>query len=236
MKPTRVFGPLVSQRPQPCDIGYGAAMSNSIPLCCSCGKLRGTLCNASPSGGNRIICMCDDCQAFAHFLGAGETVLDANGGTDIFQTTPSQVGLTEGIEHLSCMRMSPSGTLRWYAGCCKTPIANTTAKPGVPFVGLIHKFVDHEEDGQSRDERLGPPLARIMGRYGHGQLAANAHVKLPVGLLFRSAWFILGAKLSGKTKPTPFFDAARKPSVEPMVVSKDERKTLLGLASKGPHS
>jgi hypothetical protein len=41
---------------------------------------------------------------------------------------------------------------------CKTAAANTGGAR-IPFVGLIHGFMDHEQVGCARDELLGNPLA-----------------------------------------------------------------------------
>lgn len=48
-----------------------------LPLRCSCGALRGVLRGMSPARGNRVVCYCRDCQAFAHFLDRDE-ILDAH--------------------------------------------------------------------------------------------------------------------------------------------------------------
>src|SRR5690349_6609340 len=130
-------------------------MSVDIALKCKCGKLAGMARKVTPAGGNRIICMCDDCQAFAKFLGCSE-VLDAHGGTDIFQLRPSQLTFTQGKQQLRCIKLKEKGMLRWYADCCKTPVANMMASAKVPFVGMPWVIMDHAQSGMSRDQALGP--------------------------------------------------------------------------------
>ncbi len=49
---------------------------------CRCGEVRGIVTDASPHTANRVVCYCDDCQAFAHRLGRAD-LLDAHGGSDI---------------------------------------------------------------------------------------------------------------------------------------------------------
>ena len=71
-------------------------------------------------------------------MGRSDEVLDAAGGTDIVQTLPKYVEFTDGIDALACMRLTENGLLRWYAECCRTPIANTMANFKLSFVGLIH--------------------------------------------------------------------------------------------------
>jgi Family of unknown function (DUF6151) len=88
-------------------------------------------------------------------------VLDAAGGTDIFQMPAGRVKITTGVDAVRCLRLSDKAKiLRWYADCCRTPIANTAAGPRFPVVALIH----HERDGRCRGEMLGPPLCRICER------------------------------------------------------------------------
>ena len=69
----------------------------------------------SPGAGNHAVCYCDDCQAFAHFLGRAADILDPHGGTEIFQMSPARIALTAGTERLACMRLS-SATARIEAG------------------------------------------------------------------------------------------------------------------------
>ena len=90
------------------------------------------------AGGTHVICYCADCQTFARHLGQSETALDADGGTEIFQTLPDAVRITRGADSLALLRLGPKGLMRWYAGCCNTPIANTLANPRtLPFIGMI---------------------------------------------------------------------------------------------------
>jgi hypothetical protein len=113
-----------------------------LPLRCRCGYVRGIATRVSPSTGLRVICYCKDCQAFARFLDRAD-VLDAAGGTDIFQMPPGRVRLTAGPDAMRCLRLSKTEIYRWYADCCRTPIGNT-AGPRVPVVGVIHCFMDHQ--------------------------------------------------------------------------------------------
>ena len=63
-------------------------MATNLPVRCFCGKLQGIAHDVSPDVGNHVACYCDDCQSFQHALGQAERVLDANGGTDIYQMSP----------------------------------------------------------------------------------------------------------------------------------------------------
>lgn len=112
----------------------GDAASVDVALSCRCGAMRGTL-QAGPGLGLHVVCSCDDCRAYARALGRDD-VLDDNGGTDIWQAPPARVRITAGREHLRCLRLSDQGLLRFHAGCCSTPIANTMASAKVPFAGV----------------------------------------------------------------------------------------------------
>ena len=147
-------------------------MPLALPLRCRCGHLRGVASDVSPSTGFRFVCYCKDCQAFARFLERAD-VLDPAGGTDIFQMPPGRVKLTAGTDALRCLRLS-NKVFRWYTDCCRTPIGNTAAGPRFPVVAVVHSFMDHEADGRSRDEVLGPPLCRIYERSAVGPLPPNA--------------------------------------------------------------
>ena len=203
-------------------------MSTEVSLRCRCGKVRGVASDVSPSATNRLVCYCDDCQAFAHFLERPDA-LDAAGGTDIFQMAPARVKITDGAALLRSMRLSPKGLLRFYTECCRTPVANTMSAR-VPFVGLIHAFVADETDGRSRDDAFGKPIGFINGRSARaagGEVPANVHPTAPLGVVARIARLLLGWWITGKGTPSPFFDAKSKaPRVAPRVLSEKERDAL----------
>jgi hypothetical protein len=148
--------------------------------------------------------------------------------------TPSQVTLTEGKEHLRCVRLSPKGLMRWFAGCCQTPVGNTLASPKVPFVGLVHTFTDHAGDGRSRDAVLGPVRLHMMGRFARGGLPPHAHPSAPPGFLLRTARILGVAWLRGQARPSPFFDASGAPVVTPQVLTMAERDRFRPDTRPGP--
>ncbi|WGK69146.1 DUF6151 family protein [Candidatus Haliotispira prima] len=178
-----------------------------VRLKCSCGIVQGVAHDISPNSGTRLVCYCDDCQAFARFL-KREDVTDAHGGTDIFQTTHSRIQITDGAEQLRCLKLRPKGLFRWYTECCKTPIANTVSS-GVPFVGMIHNFMD--DDGV-RDSVLGPVRGYIQGKFAKETLPAKWRgARFPLRIVMRSLCKLLAWKVQGLHKPSPFFDASGNP-------------------------
>jgi len=40
----------------------------TLSLKCKCGKVKGRATDITPSSGNRVVCCCSDCQAFAAYL------------------------------------------------------------------------------------------------------------------------------------------------------------------------
>ena len=70
-------------------------MHKSATLSCSCREVQGLVTNVSPTTVNRVICYCDDCQAFLHHLGRAD-LLDAHGGTDIVQVAPARLSFVHG--------------------------------------------------------------------------------------------------------------------------------------------
>jgi hypothetical protein len=198
-----------------------------IALRCRCGHVRGVAHDVSPSAGFRFVCYCKDCQAFARLLERPD-VLDAAGGTDIFHLAAGRVTLTTGADALRCLRLrDDTKVLRWYAECCRTPIANTATSARFPVVALIHSFMDHEGGGHSRDEALGPPLCRIYERSATGPLAANAPPPPSFGIFARRAAKVLGWWMRGLGRPNPFFDErTNAPLAAPRVLTESERAAL----------
>jgi hypothetical protein len=165
------------------------------------------------------VCYCDDCQSFANALATRLSVLDANGGTDIFQTSPARLVFTAGRDRLACLRVTAKGTLRWYTTCCQTPIGNTLATRNTPFVGLIHACIDPGE--RTLDDVLGPVRIRVQKRHAIGMVPTlDAHDGFSVGHVLGIGRRILGWRLRGDHRRSPFFDEATGvPIAEPQTLA-----------------
>jgi len=184
---------------------------NEFSLGCRCGAVQGTASNITPGSGNRVVCCCSGCQSFARSLGREQDVLDQFGGTDLYQTSQSQVRIHQGADQLKSKRMTPKGVLRWYTGCCNTPVGNTVSA-AVPFVGIVGDFLKVED----RDRDLGPVLAHVQLQHAKGQPDyPNGAQKFPLGITLRIARKMLAWKISGKHRPSPFFGDDGKPVSEP---------------------
>jgi hypothetical protein len=191
------------------------------PLQCRCGTVKGYL--SHTTAVNRCMCYCRDCQAFAHFLGKADEILDAQGGTDVVQTRPANLTFTDGQNALACMRLTPKGLLRWYTACCNTPIGNTVANYRMPFVGLVHSCL--EGAGPSLDQSFGPVRARVNTKSAKGEVPSGSGGMMSAILPFIA--LVARPLVDGSYKRTPFFSAdTGAPIATPKVLSRGERDRL----------
>jgi hypothetical protein len=194
----------------------------SHPVRCQCGTIQGSV--ANPGNANHCVCYCRDCQAFAHFLGKADTVLDERGGSEIIQVPPKNLTFSQGQEALACMRLTEKGLLRWYAACCNTPIGNTLMTPKISFVGLVHNCL--ESSARSLDDSFGPVRARVNPKGAKGDPKPEVVGQGPV-----IWWFItrvLTARLNGDYKLNPLFHAdTGKPVKIPKVLSASEHTGVM---------
>jgi hypothetical protein len=192
------------------------------PLRCRCGTLQGHV-SAPQQAMARGVCYCKDCQAYAHFLGRADDVLDVHGGTDVIATHPQHVVIDRGLDALACMSMSPRGLLRWYASCCRTPIGNTSRNPRTAYVGLVHSCLVGA--GVPIERSFGPVTLRLNLASATTPVAERSRGL--AGSAVRFVRTIFGARLSGSYKRTPFFDAdSGMPVIAPHVLTKAERDQL----------
>jgi len=191
-------------------------------LRCQCGTLQGTI--SHTESVCRGVCYCKDCQAYAHFLGKVDEVLDEMGGSDVVATLQRHVTFTQGLEQLACMSLSERGMLRWYASCCNTPIGNTSRDFKVSHVGLLHNCL--RDSSTSLDSAFGPVRMRV------GMKSAKGTPK-PMGAsttisILRFMGRLIRARLNGSYKITPFFDPETgTPRVSPKVLTPNERAGLM---------
>lgn len=194
---------------------------------CTCGELQGTAADVGPTKGVRVMCYCRDCASFGWFVDRADELLDAYGGTDIYQLWHSRVSITSGADKLACMRLSEKGLLRWYTSCCRTPVANTMANPKVPFVGLISAVWDPSLDASGQNALLGQTRA-VNGPGYPAPDGSRADVpRFPIGTFVASFANVGKGVLRKAYQPSPFFAAgADGPIVTPTVLSQDERHAL----------
>ena len=193
-----------------------------VPLRCRCGAVRGIARDVVPSKVNHCFCYCDDCQAFAQHLGRADDVLDAHGGTEITQMSPANVTFSAGADKIAAIRLTEKGLVRWYASCCNTPIGNTMAASGVPFIGVVHAFI------AAPSAALGPIRGRGFAKSAKGGAAAVPKDGLPdLVMVARMLGKLLSWRLRGDHKRWALFDdVTGKPLVEPRVLNAAEREDL----------
>lgn len=187
-----------------------------IPFSCRCGTVKGHLGAIDGKAGSRITCYCKDCQTAARAHGA-EALLDARGGSELYQTTPAHIHIDEGEAHVACLRLSPKGLLRWYADCCDTPLFNTLASPKLCFAGVLVHTVAADARGP-----LGPLTAQTFTESASGEgepVRKYGFAKTGFNILRRH----LRAKLGGKAGMAPFFDHAGQPVRQARILTRDER-------------
>jgi hypothetical protein len=134
----------------------------------------------------------------------------------------ANVALTAGIDKVAAMRLTPKGLMRWYADCCRTPIGNTLGTSAMPFIGVVHAFID------APSAALGPIRGRSWAKSAKGGRAAVPKDGLPDAVMVASVLAkLLRWRLRGDHKRSAFFDAeSGKPLVEPRVLAADEREDL----------
>jgi hypothetical protein len=197
-------------------------MSTQAELRCRCGEVKGVVTNASPRTVNRVVCYCDDCQAFAHQLGRAD-LLNSQGGSDIVQIAPASLTFVKGQHRIAGLRLTPRGLFRWYATCCNTPVGNTLS-PALPFVGIVAQAFDN--DTQRADQVFGPPTGAILGKYAIGKApAGSTGIDLP--FLLRAIAKVLTWRLRGRTWPHPFFKPKTREPIYPLTVLSPERREAL---------
>ncbi|MBO9449999.1 hypothetical protein J7426_07020 [Tropicibacter sp. R16_0] len=187
--------------------------TDPLGFSCGCGALKGHVTAEGVRSGSHVVCYCPDCRAGELYFQQPDP---APGPVDIFQLSPDTVVIDQGAEHLAAIRLSPNGMFRWYAKCCDTPLCTTMKSAKTPFAGMsVNRFDD--------PDRLGPVVSKGFVPAPDGSRKHET--------AYRAAWPLIKrmvvARLSGRWKHTPFFDAhTNEPVVEPRVIDKSERAQL----------
>jgi hypothetical protein len=190
---------------------------------CECGTFRAALTGFPANTPGRLVCYCDDCQTYLHWLERAD-LLDAAGGTEVIPVYPSEFKIVAGREVLKSMRLSPDGLLRWYCSGCKTPIANT--RPKFPWVGVVHRAYSVDDPGLL-ERVLGPVRSRINGRFARGVPPAGTSPGMRLKDMAVVFPFLFKGAVLGRAKHSPFFEEdAVTPAVSPIVVPAEERVAL----------
>lgn len=188
---------------------------------CDCGKFRAELTQFPKNTPGRLICYCDDCQAFLHYLKRPE-LLNENGGTEIIPAYPADIKIIAGKDVVKCVRLHSKGMYRFFTSCCHTPIANTD--PTRPWAGInYHMYIT--KDPSVLDRELGPVKSSIMGKYAKGKPPAGTPQTFDFKGMVTVLPFIIKGKVLGKAKQSPFFHNGEA-IVVPKVLTAEERSKI----------
>ncbi|MCL2915705.1 DUF6151 family protein [Shewanella corallii] len=178
-------------------------MAETVQLQCACGEVKGQL-KVVPGHFFHVHCLCCDCQQFANELGNADKILDKHGGSELFQTYPAYMDITQGKGNIACMQLHPKGLYRWYTSCCNMPLANTMTSGSVPFVGISVKLMQFADE-QTRQDTLGPVTVKAFGKYAIGEMPQDAHERFPLSSMPKIIAFMVKGKFNKRHQPNPFF-------------------------------
>ncbi|WP_152460905.1 DUF6151 family protein [Palleronia sp. THAF1] len=182
-------------------------MTDDRTLTCRCGETEWVI---NTAGGTHVVCHCADCQTFATHLSPDQVPTDPAGGTHLLQTLPDHVTFLKGTENLGCLRLSPKALMRWYTTCCRTPVANTLPRPGIPFVGLV--LPPETQD-------FGKVTARAFTESAKRPVETYGMARAGLGVLRRA---LLG-RIAGAHRRSPFVTPDGSPIATPTVLTREER-------------
>lgn len=194
-------------------------MTSDLPFACECGTVSGTL--RIGAEGDHLICHCSDCQNLAHYLGH-ERLLDAQGGTALYQTRCACMRLDTGRDRLACVHLTDKPTLRWYAACCRMPLFNTIATGKLPFITVQLGACDPAALGRL----LGPPRGHLFTQDGIGDTSRLPKMSM-VTLMRRFVTRAIKDIVSGDRRRAALFDAQTlEPIATPHRLTDAERQAL----------
>ena len=158
-------------------------MSNIVALECLCGTVKGKI-KVVPESFFHVHCLCCDCQSFASHLNNKEKILYKHGGSELFQTYPAFMEISEGQDKIGCVQLRDKGLYRWHTTCCNMPLANTMNSSKFPFVGVSVKLMKFASE-QEKMETLGPVTMKAFGKYSIGEMPKDAHPKFPIHICLK---------------------------------------------------
>jgi len=137
---------------------------------------------------------------YARALGREDEMLDEHGGSTVLMISPARLRFSAGQEHIVCGRMTSKGPLRWHTACCKTPLANTIPRDGVPFMA-VHPLCIVEQPITDH----GGPVRGVVNTTRTGEKIGRLYTGLVIS---RMVWLLLMWRLQGAHKKFPFPDVA----------------------------
>jgi len=179
-------------------------VSNIVELECLCGVVKGNI-KVVHGSFFHVHCLCCDCQKFASHLNNKENILDEHGGSELFQTYPELMKVTEGQDKISAIQLKDKGIYRWHTTCCNMPIANTLSSAKIPFIGVSVKLMKFSNE-QEKLNTLGPVTLKAFGKYSIGEMPNDVHSKFPLSFMPKIIGFMLKGIFGKRNSPSPFFN------------------------------
>jgi len=195
-------------------------MASDLFFACDCGTVTGTL-RVTAGEGDHVVCHCTDCQNLTHHLDHAQ-LLDAHGGTPLYQTRCARMRIDTGREQLACLHLTDAPTLRWYAACCRTPLFNSFRNGKLPFITILTAACDPAR----REQIFGQPRGHLFTQDAIGD--ASHLPKMGTPTLMRR-FFVRAMKdiLSGDRRKAALFDAKTlEPVATPHRLTGEERQAL----------
>ena len=169
-------------------------------LGCRCGQLHGRVANASPRFATRVVCYCDDCQAYLRHLGRAD-LLNPKGGTDVVQVAPAA------LSSIAARTASPAFASRRGASTAGTRRAarrRSATRSSRPFPSSASSRARSTCTAGGR-ATSSASQGRISGKFAIGD-PPEGSTHLQPRLRLRALGRVLGWRLTGKAWPHPFFD------------------------------
>lgn len=196
-------------------------MASDLSFACDCGTVTGAT-RVISGEGDHVVCHCTDCQNLTHHLGHAERILDAYGGTPLYQTRCARVRIDTGRDRLACIHMTDGSTLRWYAACCGLPLFNTVATGKLPFITVQVGACDPA----MRDRLLGPPRGHLFTHEATGDASALPRMSM-VTLMRRFFVRVIKDIVSGDRRRAALFDPTTlEPIAKPHRLTDEEKLRL----------
>lgn len=196
-------------------------MVNSLEFSCICGAVSGSVENATPKDGDYVYCHCSDCQSVPRHLGCEQRILEDHGGTALYQSRCGSLKIKSGRDKLAGLHMTDKPTLRWYAGCCNTPMFNTYQNGRIPYVTTL--LANCDEEGRAR---LGNPIGHLFLEDAPGDTSTLNPLSMNK-LLRRFFPRMLKDIFSGDRRKCPLFDGStNEPIAAPRRLTSAEREAL----------
>lgn len=190
---------------------------------CRCGAVEGIARDLRPATTNHVICPCKGCQMYAHYLGHADEILDGEGGSHIIQLNPAHFEINRGQDQIAVVRMTPDGPFRWHTNCCKTPLGNSFARAGVPFLGVLPMCLGHDGESQEFTALVGPVRSYVNDRRLKQFSERLRFIRMMVRFVGKMLWW----RITGGRSTKPFFDPETEaPIAEPYALSDEEYEAM----------